>query len=82
MLLQRIEAFDGLALLTTNLRANLDEAFQRRLDMIVDFPEPDAHARRLIWARSFEGFPGLLQEADLEALGALDLTGGFIRAAA
>jgi len=81
-LLQRIEAFDGLALLTTNLRANLDEAFQRRLDMIVDFPEPDAQARRLIWARSFDRFPGLLDDADLEALGALDLTGGFIRAAA
>src|SRR5262249_27283995 len=40
-LLQRIESFDGLALLATNLRANLDEAFTRRLDTIVDFPLPD-----------------------------------------
>src|SRR5437763_136488 len=37
-LLQRLETFDGLAVLSTNLRANLDEAFTRRLDVIVDFP--------------------------------------------
>src|SRR5919199_6224849 len=37
-LLQRMETFDGLAILATNLRANLDEAFTRRLDVVVDFP--------------------------------------------
>ena len=41
-LLQRMESFDGLAILTTNLRANIDDAFTRRLDAIVDFPVPDA----------------------------------------
>ena len=41
-LLQRMETFDGLAMLATNLRANIDEAFTRRLDVIVDFPLPDA----------------------------------------
>ena len=40
-LLQRMERFDGLAILTTNLRANVDEAFTRRLDAIVDFPMPE-----------------------------------------
>ena len=40
-LLQRMETFDGLAMLATNLRANVDEAFARRLDMVVDFPSPD-----------------------------------------
>ena len=40
-LLQRMETFDGLAILATNLRANVDEAFARRLDMVVDFPSPD-----------------------------------------
>ena len=40
-LLQRMEQFDGVAILTTNLRANLDEAFTRRLDAIVDFPMPE-----------------------------------------
>ena len=40
-LLQRMETFDGLAILATNLRSNIDEAFTRRLDVIVDFPMPD-----------------------------------------
>ena len=44
-LLQRMESFDGLAILATNLRANIDEAFTRRLDVIVDFPMPDAAQR-------------------------------------
>lgn len=80
-LLQRIESFDGLAILTTNLRANLDEAFQRRLDMIVDFPEPDADARKLILVKALSGFPDALSDEDLEALSLLDITGGYIRAA-
>lgn len=81
-LLQRIESFDGLAILTTNLRANLDEAFQRRLDMIIDFPEPDAPARELIWRRALAGFPDALDATDYAALAMLDMTGGYIRAAA
>ncbi|HEY1177396.1 MAG TPA: ATP-binding protein, partial [Phytomonospora sp.] len=44
-LLQRMETFDGLAILATNLRANLDEAFTRRLDIVVDFPVPDEPLR-------------------------------------
>jgi len=80
-LLQRIEAFDGLAVLTTNLRANLDEAFQRRLDMIVDFSEPDENARRDIWASSLGPFRGALSDADCMKLATLDITGGYIRAA-
>ena len=80
-LLQRIEQFDGLAILTTNLRANLDEAFQRRLDAIVDFEEPDAEARQTIWARALGPFEGTVEEADLKALAGLDITGGSIRSA-
>ena len=80
-LLQRIEAFDGLAILTTNLRANLDEAFQRRLDMIVDFPEPEKDARRDIWAAALGPFAGALTDEDCTTLAALDITGGYIRAA-
>jgi len=48
-LLQRMEAFDGVAILTTNLRQNLDQAFLRRLRFVVDFPKPDAAAREAIW---------------------------------
>lgn len=48
-LLQRMERFDGLAILTTNLRANLDEAFIRRLDAIIDFPMPEEDERLALW---------------------------------
>jgi AAA+ superfamily predicted ATPase len=80
-LLQRIEQFDGLAILTTNLRANLDEAFQRRLDAIVDFEEPDADARFTIWARALGPFEGSVADNDLRMLAAVDITGGSIRSA-
>ena len=54
-LLQRMEQFDGMAILTTNLRANVDEAFLRRLDAIVDFPLPEADDRRRLWERNLSG---------------------------
>src|SRR5262249_56451379 len=47
-LLQRLEAFEGLAILTTNMRKNLDPAFLRRLRFIVEFPKPDVEAREQI----------------------------------
>ena len=50
-LLQRMELFDGVAILTTNLRANLDEAFTRRLDAVVDFPVPDDDGRLHLWEK-------------------------------
>ncbi|HEU0237381.1 MAG TPA: ATP-binding protein, partial [Candidatus Limnocylindrales bacterium] len=50
-LLRRMEDFDGIVVLATNLRENLDEAFTRRLRSIVDFPFPDEAHRREIWAR-------------------------------
>src|SRR5215218_8835525 len=53
-LLQRLETFDGLAVLASNLRANIDEAFTRRLDASVDFPAPTAALRRQLWARCLE----------------------------
>lgn len=48
-LLQRMESFGGLAVLTTNLRHNIDEAFVRRMDFVVDFPTPDEPSRRRLW---------------------------------
>ena len=48
-LLQRMESFDGVAILTTNLRTNVDDAFTRRLDAIVDFPMPEEDDRRRLW---------------------------------
>jgi hypothetical protein len=51
-LLQRFEAFEGISILTTNLRNNIDAAFTRRLRFIIDFPMPDAPTRRRLWEQS------------------------------
>lgn len=48
-LLQRMESYEGVVILATNLRANLDEAFTRRLQFVVDFPFPDEAQRLEIW---------------------------------
>jgi SpoVK/Ycf46/Vps4 family AAA+-type ATPase len=48
-LLQRLENYDGLAVLTTNLRGNIDEAFIRRLDCVMEFPLPEEAERLRIW---------------------------------
>ncbi len=48
-LLQKMETYEGITILATNLRQNMDEAFLRRLAFIVQFPFPDAESRRLIW---------------------------------
>ncbi|OFE15414.1 ATPase [Humibacillus sp. DSM 29435] len=81
-LLQRMESFDGLAILATNLRSNIDEAFTRRLDVLVDFPLPDAPHRLALWRSCLAPLPttGLL---DLEFCStAFVLSGGGIRSAA
>lgn len=51
-LLQKVEQFDGVVVLATNLRQNIDEAFLRRIHAIVEFPFPDAAARLQIWRRT------------------------------
>ena len=51
-LLQRLEAYDGLAVLTTNLQGNMDTAFVRRLRFILQFPAPDRDLRRRLWEQS------------------------------
>jgi len=82
-LLQRMETFDGLAILATNLRANIDEAFTRRLDVIVDFPMPDAAQRTRLWDRSLGTHVRRDADVDLEFLGrSFELAGGGIRSAA
>jgi hypothetical protein len=82
-LLQRMETFDGLAVLATNLRANLDEAFTRRLDVVVDFPVPDDEARRALWDRCLGDLVPRAPDLDLDFLArAFELAGGHIRSAA
>jgi hypothetical protein len=79
-LLQRMERFDGIAVLTTNLRANLDDAFLRRLDALVDFPTPDEPSRLLLWERHLPASLPRSSDVDLRFLAkAFDLPGGNIR---
>ncbi|MFF2324767.1 MULTISPECIES: ATP-binding protein [unclassified Streptomyces] len=82
-LLQRIESFDGIAVLTTNLRANLDQAFIRRLDVVAEFPMPDARQRLALWDRCLGTAIPRDAELDLDVCAArYELAGGSIRACA
>jgi len=77
-LLQRMEAFRGLSILTTNLKSALDHAFMRRLRFVVQFPFPDAEQRAEIWRRIFpKAAP--TGNLDYKRLGQLNLAGGNIR---
>ena len=81
-LLQRLETFDGLAVLATNLRANIDEAFTRRLDAIVDFPAPTPELRRSLWSRCLIAPLPVADDVDLDFLAdSFELAGGNIRSA-
>lgn len=80
-LLQRLETFDGLAVLATNLRANIDDAFTRRLDAIIDFPAPTPELRRQLWTGCLAP-PLPVGEVDLTFLAeSFELAGGNIRSA-
>ena len=82
-LLQRMESFDGLVILATNLRANIDEAFTRRLDMMVDFPMPDAHHRLALWDSCLGTTVRRSPDVDLRFLAdSFELAGGSIRSSA
>jgi len=82
-LLQRMEAHEGVAILATNMRQQLDEAFLRRLAATVHFPFPDEAARRRIWAGIWPGEAALDGDVDSALLAArFRLTGGAIRNAA
>jgi hypothetical protein len=80
-LLQRMEEYRGLAILTTNMKGALDRAFQRRLRFIVQFPFPDAQMRERIWRGVFPAATpatGL----DFTKLGRLNVAGGGVRSIA
>lgn len=79
-LLQRMEAYDGLAILTTNMRKNLDPAFMRRLRFVIDFPRPDVTAREKIWRQCLPDGSHELTDPEFNQLARrLDITGGQIR---
>ena len=76
-LLQRMEEYRGLAILATNMRSHMDEAFMRRLRFLVEFPFPDAKHRADIWRRIIPN-RAEKEELDYDALARLDITGGNI----
>ena len=80
-LLQRMETFRGLAILTTNARSALDQAFLRRIRAIVSFPYPDLSARETLWRNAFPARTPV-GDLDVRRLAAVDLAGGGIAAAA
>jgi predicted nucleic acid-binding protein len=81
-LLQRMEQFDGITILATNLRGNLDPAFSRRLSFIVQFPDPDVPTRSRLWRSHLArlGAPDPADPINADQLAAaVELTGGDIR---
>ena len=76
-LLQQIEAYRGLAILTTNLKSALDTAFLRRLRFIVQFPFPNADQRAEIWQRAFPSSTPT-EGLDISKLAKLIVPGGNI----
>jgi AAA+ superfamily predicted ATPase len=79
-LLQRLEAYEGVAILTTNLRGNIDEAFLRRLDFVIEFPMPEEAERLAIWRRALPPEAPLADDVDLPFLARkFRLAGGHIR---
>ena len=79
-LLQKMEQYEGIAILATNLRQNLDEAFVRRLAFIVQFPFPDETQRRRLWAGVWPEAVPLAGDVDLDELARqFKLSGGTIR---
>jgi len=80
-LLQRIESYGGVVLLTTNYESNIDSAFMRRVDHSVTFQRPDEATRRAIWASIFPPATPVA-ELDLDFLAGFKLTGGDIRTVA
>jgi DNA polymerase III delta prime subunit len=80
-LLQRMEDYTGLAILATNRKQSLDQAFLRRLRFVVDFPFPDVDHRRKIWQRVFPT-AARIETIDTNALARLEIAGGNIRSIA
>lgn len=82
-LLQAIEDYDGIAIVTTNLRGNVDKAFERRFDTCIEFPQPGIEQRALIWRQELgEAGAALAEPFILELAQRADLSGGSIAAAA
>lgn len=78
-LLQRIEEFDGLVILASNMKGNIDESFIRRFNAMVRFSLPDENERLLIWRKSFPSGIAFNKQEDIpDIVKRVELTGGSI----
>lgn len=78
-LLQRIEDFDGVVILASNLKSNIDDAFLRRFQSIVHFPVPKPAERKRLWMEAFPSKARLEERVDLARIAEkYDVTGGMI----
>jgi len=78
--LQRMETFDGICILTSNLEASIDKAFLRRLNFRIRFPEPDIDERVLLWKKLLPPEVALPDDTDFTRLArTFDMTGGHIK---
>lgn len=78
-ILQRMETFDGISVLTTNAENAIDPALQRRLNFRIRFPEPEADERELLWRQLLPPAAGV-GEIDFRALAdKFEMTGGYIK---
>lgn len=79
-ILQRMETFDGISVLTTNAENAIDPALQRRLNFRVRFPEPELEEREQLWRQLLPPATGLGEDVDFHALAErFDMTGGYIK---
>jgi SpoVK/Ycf46/Vps4 family AAA+-type ATPase len=79
-LLQEMENYEGVSILATNFRQNLDEAFLRRVHVVVEFPMPSPEDRERIWTKGFPPETPLAPGLDFSCLArTFDLSGGSIR---
>ena len=78
-LLQRLETFEGCAIITTNLQENIDEAFLRRFGAVVEFPHPTPPERLKLWTRMIPEYAPLGDDVDLKYLAKqFHMSGGAI----
>jgi SpoVK/Ycf46/Vps4 family AAA+-type ATPase len=80
LLLQEIERFEGITILTTNLDKNIDDAFARRIQFKIDFPFPEESHRALIWKKLVPAECPISEGVDFDLLGEnYELSGGHIK---
>ena len=81
-LLSEMDSFEGIVLLSSNRQFSMDKAFERRIRWKLEFPQPNASVREMLWRKLLPGKAPLAGDVDLKALASeFDFTGGLIRSA-